>query len=64
VSLDYIGGGFTIWNLSRLKNKEIYIDWDRLLGWDAILCERLKETGLKIVLASGVICEHNNRFIM
>jgi glycosyltransferase involved in cell wall biosynthesis len=63
VSLDYIGGGFTLWNLSTLSNREIKIDWSRSLGWDAILCERLRESGLKILLAGDVICEHNNRYI-
>jgi cellulose synthase/poly-beta-1,6-N-acetylglucosamine synthase-like glycosyltransferase len=63
VLLDYIGGGFTLWNLTGLKDVNIGIDWDRRLGWDAILCERLSEKGLKILLAGDVVCKHNNRYI-
>lgn len=63
VEVSFVGGGFTLWNNRYLTEYEISIDWDKYLGWDAMLSKYLREKGLKILLNPNAICGHDNRFL-
>jgi hypothetical protein len=54
-----VGGGCTLWANWALQGTTIQLQWERYLGWDAMLCLDLKRKGYKVRLHGGVRCDHH-----
>jgi hypothetical protein len=53
------GGGCTVWANWALRNYPIHLLWDKMLGWDGVLCTEIKRRGFRIRVHGGVRCDHH-----
>lgn len=54
-----VGGACTMWSNSALSQAPIDFDWDRQMGWDALLCADIRRHGFGIQLHGGIRCSHH-----
>lgn len=57
----YAGGGCTLygsWALQHCLPMRAEVRGGRLIGWDALTSERIREAGYKVLLDGNVVCEH------
>ena len=59
IDMGCVGGGCTLWANWALQNSPIQLRWERLLGWDAMLCLDVRRKGYKVRLHGGVRCGHH-----
>ena len=54
-----VGGACTMWANSALSQGPVDIDWDRQMGWDALLCADMRRRGFGVQVHGGVRCLHH-----
>ena len=59
LDVGYVGGGCTMWANWALQEAALQLDWQRWLGWDAMLCQWLRLNGYRVQLHGGVRALHH-----
>jgi hypothetical protein len=59
IDVQFIGGGCAVWANWALQGAAAQLDWQRWLGWDAMLCEWLRACGYRVQLHGGVRALHH-----
>jgi hypothetical protein len=54
-----VGGGCTVWANWALRACPPYLDWERTLGWDGVLCTAMRRAGYRVLLHGGVRATHH-----
>ncbi|HEX3068063.1 MAG TPA: glycosyltransferase family 2 protein [Thermoanaerobaculia bacterium] len=61
IEIPYVGGAFTLWASYAVRRAPVMFDADRELGWDAMLCEFIRQRGFSVRLHGGVRLRHLTR---
>lgn len=58
IEIAYVGGAFTLWAGYAVRHAPVMFEADRELGWDAMLCELIRQRGFRVQLHGAVRLRH------